>query len=133
MDDAGYTERALDRIGTFSGLGDDWDGDGAKAIPDAAVQAATDSLKEFSGRGAGPKPTGIAPSPDGEVVIYWRSSTGYAEINFGNHTLTICQKERNDSMRLVSEDMESASNPDTSEVWKSLTEFMRGWIDGRLV
>jgi len=123
-----YTDRAskLDsRVREFISYAEDWDGDGAEAIPMQAIYSTLNFLDEFRNRFIGWEPTSVAPSPDGEVVVYWHGLSGYAEINFdGDGGLSMCWSSNDDEIQLVKDEAQDASNPDASQVWETLSEFL---------
>lgn len=69
------------RVRKFLSLAEDWDGDGARAIPVEAVYKCLNFLDEMK-NWRSKTPNSVAPSPDGEVLLYWHGPTGYAEANF---------------------------------------------------
>ena len=79
------------KIKSFLSLTDDWDGDGARAIPMPAIYASLNYMEEIKNSHLGLLTVGISPSPDGEVLIYWHSANAYAELNFDeNGECTFC-------------------------------------------
>ena len=113
-----------ERIEKFSSYGEDWDGDGAREIPDKAVQDALRFLDAFTHRSGAKEPCAAAPGPDGEVVLYWHDSAGYAEVNFdGNGRLTMCWCNDANEMDAIEADAKSIAESDTNSVWDILSEF----------
>ena len=113
------------RVREFLSYGEDWDGDGAKEIPRAAIYAALNFLDEFRHRFSGSEPRSAAPSPDGEIAMYWHGPAGYAEINFGGTgRVSMCRGDDSDEIKLIEEGLESVAEPDTSDIWANLSEFL---------
>ena len=123
-----YPDRAYGlevRLKEFLSYSDDWDGDGAKEIPSNAVIASLNFLDEVRRRFAGKEPSSAAPSPDGEIVLYWHSPAGYAEVNFfGSGKLSICWSYDSNEIQLIEEDDVSTVDLCKSRVWKTLSEFL---------
>ncbi len=124
-DEHGRKSKIDARIQEFFSYGKNWDGDGAKEIPSSAIYQSLNFLNKFRSRFFGKEPTSAAPSPDGEVVLYWYNFAGYAEINFnGNRKLSMCCDYESDEIQLIEEDFETVVNSDTSQVWKVLSNFL---------
>jgi hypothetical protein len=72
----------MDQLDRLSALEPDWDGNGAEA----PAAEATDNARAFLSR-LGPKgffPTGILPSAEGGIGIFFRNGNRYADIEFFN-------------------------------------------------
>ncbi len=124
-----YTEdhasRLECRIREFLSFGEDWDGDGAREIPFAAIYASLNFLDEFRRRFCGSEPRSAAPSADGEIAVYWHGPTGYAEVNFdGTGRISMCRGDDSDEIELIEEELESFAEIDTSGIWAALSEFL---------
>ncbi|WP_146180743.1 hypothetical protein [Thalassorhabdomicrobium marinisediminis] len=124
-----YTEdqasRLESRVREFLSYSDDWDGDGAKEIPLPAIYASLNFLDEFRRRFSGSEPRSAAPSPDGEIAMYWHGPSGYAELNFdGSGRTTMCWGDESDEIELIEEGIENVAEPSTSGIWKVLSEFL---------
>ncbi len=118
------------RIQEFFSYGEDWDGDGAKEIPLLAIYQSLKFLGEFRSRFFGKEPSGVAASPDGEVVLYWYYLAGYAEINFdGNDKLSMCYGFDNDEMQMIEEDFQAIDDFDDCLICQALTDFLLGQND----
>ena len=117
--------RLESRVRGFLSYSKDWDGDGAEEIPLSAIYDALNFLDEFRRRFSGSEPRSAAPSPDGEIAMYWHGSTGYAEINFGGAgRVSMCRVDDSDEIELIEEGLESVAEPDTSGIWAVLSEFL---------
>ncbi len=114
------------RIQEFFSYGKNWDGDGAREIPSSAIYQALNFLNKFRSRFFGKEPSSVAPSPDGEIVLYWCNLAGYAEINFnGNGKLSMCFDFESDEMQLIEEDFQTTDNNfNTSRIWQALSNFL---------
>lgn len=123
-----YPDRSTgieERIRGFSLCSENWDGDGAKEIPQVAIYASLNFLDVVRHKFAGREPNSAAPSPDGEVVLYWHSPNGYAEVNFsGDGKLSMCWTDASNEIQLIEEDDESTVEPCKDRVWKALSEFL---------
>ncbi len=120
-----HTSRLEARIKEFLSYTPNWDGDSAKEIPLEAVYASLNFLDEVKRRFSGKQPRSAAPSPDGEIALYWHSPFGYAEVNFhaaGN--VSICWGDETNEMRLVEEKDENIVEHDKSRIWETLSEFL---------
>jgi len=120
-----WVSRIEGRVREFASLSADWDGDGAKEIPLAAVYASLNFIDEVKHRHVGKEPRSAAPSPDGEIALYWHSTSGYAEINFdgeGKHSL--CWGDDNDEIEMIEEDGDSVAETGKSRVWDALSNFL---------
>ena len=124
----GYSghETALEsRIQEFLSYSHGWDGEEAKAIPEDAVYASLNFLNEVRSRLGNKEPNSAAPSPDGEIVLYWHSPYGYAEVNFvGNGCITFCWGEDDGDIEVMEEKFEVNFEPDQSPIWKALSKFL---------
>ena len=113
------------RIREFFSYGEDWDGDGAKEIPPKAIYSSLNFLAEFRCRFSGGEPLSAAPSPDGEIALYWHSPTGYAEVNFdGSGKLSMCWSADDEEFQFIEEEVKSGAEPDSSQVWATLSKFL---------
>ena len=113
------------RVRGFLSYGKNWDGEDAKEIPQAAVYSSLNFLAELRGHFSGLEPRSAAPSPDGEIVLYWHNPTGYAEINFdGSGKLSMCWSIGDEELRSIEENVESGAEHDASRVWDILKEFL---------
>ena len=113
------------RIKTFLSYREDWDGDGAKKIPMPAIYASLNFLNEFGRRFSGKEPRSAAPSPNGEIVLYWYGPTGYAEVNFDSEgKMSMCWSEGVNEMNLIEEDRENVVESDCSTIWETLSEVL---------
>lgn len=119
-------ESRLDsRIREFLSYSDDWDGDGAGEIPLRAIYESLNFLDEFRRRFPGNEPRSAAPSPDGEIAVYWHKPTGYAELNFdGTGRISMCWGYDTDEIELIEEELESIGEADSSTIWETLSEFL---------
>ena len=123
-----YPDRSTgieERIRGFSLCSENWDGDSAKEIPLAAIYASLNFLDHVQHKFAGMEPNSAAPSPDGEVVLYWHGPNSYAEVNFGGDgKLSMCWADASNEIQLIEEDDESTVEPCKGRVWKALSEFL---------
>lgn len=117
------------KIISFKSLEQNWDGDGAEAIPESAIDASlkfSERICQFSRRN---EPVSVAPSPDGEIAFYWNHCNGYAEVNFaGKRAVTLCWTDESEEMQLIEEDVSiffGADWIDNSHVWRKLYSFLR--------
>ena len=126
-----YPDRASKlekRVREFFSLGKNWDGDGANEIHENAIYASLNFLGEARHKLVGKEPSSAAPSPDGEVVLYWYGLNGYAEVNFdcaGN--LTLCLVDEADEVQVIEKDAEDISGAGWicgSDLWLALSEFL---------
>ncbi len=109
----------------FASYGDDWDGDGAKGIPMAAVQAALDFSNVLERRFPGKHPTGISPSPDGEIFFYWKNHERYAEVNFeGDGGVSLCWEDEAGITQLIENRNFDIAKLDSCPVWKFISDFL---------
>jgi hypothetical protein len=77
----------------FLGHRVDWDGEEADPIPEAAVFQALNYIDMAEGAFMSSIPTGVAPSPDGEIVIFWSTQQAYIELNFdGSNQCVVCYR-----------------------------------------
>lgn len=117
--------RLESRIREFLSYSEDWDGDGAGEIPLPAIYASLNFLDEFRRRFPGSEPRSAAPSPDGEIAMYWHNPAGYAELNFdGTGRISMCWGDNTDEIELIEEELESVAEADTSSIWAVLSEFL---------
>ena len=73
-------EELIAEIATYSELTHDWDGDGASEISSKCIDAATSFVSSLNMDYADIE---VAPSPEGEIVVYWRDDDDvYIEVNF---------------------------------------------------
>lgn len=126
--DVDHQDRLRRKINDFRSFGPNWDGDGAREIPRSAIDAALKFLDILVQRANLPEPQNVSPSPDGEIVIYWKNSIVYAELNFKDYNFVIlCWKEGFSDVELIEEDVEIALNSeqiDQSFVWKKLKNLL---------
>ena len=114
-----------ERIRNFFSCGKDWDGDGAMEIPHSAIYQALNFLDQWRSRFYWKEPLSAAPSPDGEIVLYWCNLSEYAEINFGgNGKLSMCWSSDNGEIQMVEEEFDCMTNIDGSRIWKELSNFL---------
>ena len=107
------------RVRSFRLLDDNWDGDNACNIPNAAIREALMFLKEFRQQFSGRNPDGAAPSPDGEIVLYWHGPSGYAEISFnGSGLASMCRIDNTDHNAGQSEVVEMIEEK-TEDIFRS--------------
>ena len=123
-----HYHKLKEKITGFNSLGQNWDGDGAEEIPAFAIEASLKFLDIVYQFLHGNEPTSVAPSPDGEIVLYWNFSNGYAEVNFdGTEAVTLCWKEEVEDMQLIEEDVKiffEVDWIDKSLVWRKLYSFL---------
>ncbi|MCC0035508.1 MAG: hypothetical protein H6887_09630 [Hoeflea sp.] len=123
-----YHERASkleSRVREFLSCTADWDGDGAKEIPLSAVYASLNFIDEVKRHFPGMEPRSAAPSPDGEIALYWHSPNGYAEVNFDDSgKLSICWGDESDQMNFIEEENQNITGLDKNLVWKTLSDFL---------
>ena len=120
-----HTTALESRIQEFISYSQGWDGDEAKEIPAGAVYDSLNFLNEVKIRLGYKEPNSAAPSSDGEIVLYWHSPYGYAEVNFvGNGYLTLCWGEDGDDNEVIEEKFEVKFDPDQSHIWKVLSNFL---------
>ena len=116
------------RIKEFFSLGKNWDGDGAEEIPENAIYASLNFLGELRYQLAGKEPSSAAPSPDGEIVLYWYGFNGYAEVNFdGSGNVTLCLVDEANEVQVIERDAEDISRTGWtcgSDFWLALSEFL---------
>jgi hypothetical protein len=78
--DAGPWEPAVQKIGEYQHLGDNWDGFGAKAPAREIVESAVGLAYLLYERGVDP-PDRVAPGVTGSVILEWQFPDGtYADI-----------------------------------------------------
>ncbi len=122
--DSVVTDPLITELETFYGLGEDWDGEGALAIPDEAIDQAKKFLAAII-NGSYTEPSGVAPSPDGEVLLFWRTDDEYIEANFyRDGGCIVCF--RSDGQMLAIEDEKVLSIQESNtfrEITKKLQEF----------
>jgi hypothetical protein len=61
---------------------ENWDGDGALAIPDETTTAAKALVCDIGARATMPLPQ-VGANPSGTISMYWQSSAGQAELEIG--------------------------------------------------
>src|SRR5260221_14628633 len=77
---AGAWEPAVQKIVGFQDLGDDWDGQGAKAPCRELLESAIGLAYTFHENGVVP-PHSVVPSIDGSIVFEWQHPDGtFAEV-----------------------------------------------------
>jgi hypothetical protein len=117
--------RIESRIRQFLSYTKDWDGDGAEDIPMAAIYSSLNFLDEAKRRFSGKEPESAAPSPDGEIVLYWHNSNGYAEVNFDRSgQVTLCWGDEENDIQVVEESDENVSNFQGNRVWGALSDIL---------
>lgn len=120
-----HESRLESRIREFLSYSDDWDGDGAGEIPLPAIYESLNFLDEFRRRFPGNEPRSAAPSPDGEIAVYWHKPSGYAELNFdGTGRISMCWGYDTDEIELIEEALEGIGEADSSTIWETLSEFL---------
>ena len=129
MQDLSYQDKLRKKINGFRSFGPNWDGDGAKEIPRSAIDAALEFLTLFAQHMKAHQQPNVSASPDGEIVIYWKSSTVYAEVNCkDSSSIILCWKGGISDVELIEEDDEITLNSeqiDRSLVWKKLKNLLR--------
>lgn len=119
-----WSSRLDSKVKEFISLYENWDGDGAEEIPMGAVYSTLNFLSELRNRFVAREPTGVAPSPDGEIVVYWNGLSEYAEINFdGSEGLSMCWGFNDDELQFVKDNIKNISSPGTSGIWEALSKF----------
>ena len=109
---------------SYLSLTDDWDGDGAYEIPQDAIYAALNYLDELAQVDL-ESPSGVAPSPDGEVVLFWKDESGYAEINFGlGGQLTLCLENSPGNMQLIDENPDEYQTAVEGKVFRAISDYL---------
>ena len=107
-----------------------WDGDDAEAIPESAVVDSCRFLDHVKHCADFKEPDSAAPSPHGEIVVYWHSAKGYAEVNFaGNGSITFCWGETGDDNDVIEETYDADFQPARSRVWNVLSDFLNNKLD----
>lgn len=128
MQDLSHQDKLRKKINDFHFFGPNWDGDGAKEIPRSAIDAALKFLNLLTQHMKVQEPKNVSASPDGEIVIYWKSPAVYAEVNCrDSNSLFLCWKEGVTDVGLIEEDSEIALNSeqiDQSLVWKKLKDLL---------
>lgn len=114
------------RIKKFLSFEDNWDGDGATRISERAVYSALDFLDVLKHTRPGRVPDSAAPSPDGEIVIYWHNPNSYVEVNFdGTPLLSLCWGDDKTEIELVEDDHGNLSDQVDGQVWRTLESFLQ--------
>lgn len=118
--------RLESRIKEFLTYTAGWDGDDAEEIPLDAIYSSLNFLNEVNLHFSGKEPKSAAPSPDGEVVLYWHSPHGYAEVNFdGTGSVSMCWGDPTTEMELIEEEDENIAEFGEGRVWKTLSGFLQ--------
>lgn len=116
------------RLASFLSLLDDWDGEGARAIPKEAIFLALNYLREMLNTGYR-LPTQVAPSPDGEVLLYWTTEDKYLELNFSEDGLiTMCVHAEDDRVDVVEERSDVKEDVADASIYKVLQQHVRDSI-----
>ncbi len=118
------SEEYTDELRSFYSLGDDWDGDGAKAIPHSAIKHAIDFLNPLLEEDLIISQLEVAPSPDGEIVFYWGSGENYIEINFDDHSRTLCFRE-DDQIYAIEDEISSECDMKESQTFNGLLKQLK--------
>lgn len=114
------------RIIEFLSYTEGWDGEDALEIPMDAIYSSLNFLGEVNRHFAGQEPKSAAPSPDGEIVLYWHSSDGYAEINFdGSGNLSMCWANGGQDVEVIEQEHGDIAELDKSGVWDALASFLQ--------
>ena len=112
---------------SFYELGDNWDGDGAKEIPRLAIQQAEQFLQDLFYLEPSLRPTYVAASPFGEVVIYWGAGKSYKEVTFDGDEGGFFCFEENDQTVSIEDEKNSVNSfiesPWLGEVIKNLKQM----------
>lgn len=78
--DAGPWEPAVQQMVAFQHLGDDWDGQGARAPSEEVLQSAIGLAYTLHQQGVDP-PSRVVPGPEGSVIFEWQDADGtYTEV-----------------------------------------------------
>ena len=118
------------RIRKFISYSRGWDGVDAKEIPKDAVVDSLNFLDHVKNRADYAQPDSAAPSPDGEIVLYWHRNNGYAEVNFaGNCSMTVCWGENGDDNEVIEEGFDVDFQPDQSRAWEALSDFLNNKLN----
>lgn len=120
-----FSSRLDSRIREYLSFTHDWDGSGASEIPLDAIYASLNFVDQIRNVEGGREPKSAAPSPDGEVVLYWHRPSGYAEVNFdGSGNVSLCWGGGDDDMEFLEEGYENFEVPKESRVWSTLLDFL---------
>jgi hypothetical protein len=119
---------ALDhRVRKFLSLDEDWDGDGARAIPEKAVYKCLNFLNDVK-NWQSKSPNSVAPSPDGEILLYWHGPMGYAEANFDSseepYLYWSSDRHSADKAVLGDDDVENHNNEDVESLRRFIQEYL---------
>ena len=116
--------RFLKELESFYILEENWDGDGANAIPEVAIDQAKKFLSEIL-HGHFIQPTGVAASPEGEVLIFWRNDDEYIEANFfEDGGCIVCFRSNGQMLAIEDDKVLSIQESNTfRELTKKLQEF----------
>ena len=129
IQDVSHKFRLRKKINDFRLFGPNWDGDDAKEIPSGAITAALKFLDLTGQHIKEHEPRNVSASPDGEIVMYWKSPTVYAEVNFkDSDSIILCWKEGDTDVKLIEEDSKIALNSeriDQSIVWEKLKNLLQ--------
>lgn len=78
--DAGPWEPAVQKMVAFQHLGDDWDGQGARAPSEEMLKSAIGLAYTLHQQGVDP-PSRVVPGPEGSVIFEWQDPDGtYTEV-----------------------------------------------------
>ena len=81
---------------TFRGLEDDWDGQGAEALPPALVDGAISLARRFEAEGHAPADR-VTAGVNGTIFFSWHSPEGYREVEVVSPTEAEVRSIRNSS------------------------------------
>lgn len=113
------------QVEVFLNYQEDWDEEGAARIPSDAVSSALRFLDVLRRQRPGRAPSGAAPSPDGEIVIYWHSPSNYVEVNFdGTEKLVLGWRSDSTEVNLVEDEEGDTSDQGKGRVWAELTSLL---------
>ncbi|RWD45168.1 MAG: hypothetical protein EOS25_13325 [Mesorhizobium sp.] len=124
---SGFPENSkLDRkVISYLSLSNDWDGDGAAAIPVDAIYRALNYLGEIRNLYGASEPTGAAPSPDGEVMLFWKNDDAYAELNFDKDgRCTLCYSTKPSDIETIDDAGEDKNAISDGNVFKTLLGYI---------
>lgn len=113
------------KIKSFLSLTENWDGDGARAIPMPAIYSSLNYMEEIANFHLDMLAFGISPSPDGEVVVYWHSKDAYAELNFDeNGECTFCFGVGEKQIEVLEEHPNEDSRVFERDTFKAVVSFL---------
>lgn len=80
ISDAGPWEPAVQKIVALQALGEDWDGQGARAPSSEVLASAIGLAYTLNEQGVAP-PSRVVPGPEGSVIFEWQDPEGtYTEV-----------------------------------------------------